>query len=250
MAQWPDSYLTLYSAGSPPVVKAADLNGVQREVIRLWKANRGGDFMLADDFNGVALNSTIWKTAASAGVSLVDDSNNGAFGACRLGAGTTTYFALESILYPIGTLDLRLSGRLRPTFASNKTTASNFGFFGSGKTLGFFATVDGSIVAGGTPGWYARVNTGVGPEKVVFLSPKLNAPYALFDIRRENGVITFSIDGVDLYSTAFAGSFANMELFADLLPGPAASDFLFLDYVKLWVARYPIALSVADQSSH
>jgi hypothetical protein len=228
---WPDSPLTTYVAGSPPWVKANDLNAMQVEPIRLWQAARGGDFLIADEFTGDSLNRSIW-TAPTLPVVVGDDSANGAFGVAQCVPNGRGQQLLTQML-PIGTNDFRFSARVRfPFYSAAPNAFARIGLYDTGTSNEVYY-FEASFGKPNLRCMTAVDSAYVGP-------PVPQVAYAHLEIRRASGIATFLVDGVPYLVRNHPNPIVAAQLGLQCDHESAANEgAIYVDHIKLWIARYP-----------
>jgi hypothetical protein len=241
MANFPDVLATSYASGSTPVVKAADLVAMQMEHVREWRALRGADFLIADDFLGDTLNRSIWL--ASSGLAIQPDVAAGALGSALIPASGS----LTTQLLALGTLDFRLMVAMRfPNYAALTTATDLFIYLlnNGSNVIGFRIVRDPNvrniqIAAYGASGWPALYPPGVDTGMPVPV-----ATYGRLEIRRSGALWTFLINDVLVYSLTYAGSASDAFSFNIISDGAMQAQ---IDFFKLHVIRQPVSSATVAQ---
>lgn len=121
--QFPEVYLTSYVAGSLPRIKAKDLNALQKEQIRTWRALRGSDILIADEFSGDTQDRGTWVNQTN-NPTIEDDSANGAAGIAKLDPSATSNRIMRTQSLVLGTQPFRLSVRVKATLTGSSSIAN------------------------------------------------------------------------------------------------------------------------------
>jgi hypothetical protein len=244
MPSFPDVLATSYSSGSTPVVKAADLNAMQAETVRLWRAVRGGDFLLDDDFTGDSLNRAIWTDPRGAVTLQPDSDQSGAMGTAILSPAAA---ALISQALPFGTMDFRFVAAMRFPNYPSLATGGEFAILLSqslGATLGFRITRTDSALSN------VLVRTdgpGAGLPRIIGQDTGVDVPvtsYARFEIRRQGALISFLINDFVVFSFAYTGTLPGMRV----LIQPVTAIVGQIDYFKLHAVRLPVSSATLGQA--
>lgn len=214
-------------------VPAATINSLQDQTIAEWRALRGGDLVIADDFVGPTIDASLWQSANA--VTLADYLNGG-FGSLDINpAGAATGY-LTSVALPLGQLNWRLAARVRVVGTQSGTVVGIKS--GTAAEQAYFAAS-----AGGH--WFAFA--GVSGNDLGVLP---SANYQLLEIYRENGRVRFLIDGVEVWSAAFATTIVTGVLTISTIATSGAAEIV-ADSIKLWCARYPVgAVSALPAPAH
>lgn len=215
---WPWARLTTYVANSTPLVKAADLNALQDQLIVASAPTRAHDDFLT------SLGGFWTITAGGSGtINQADDSTAGGFGTVQLygfGSGSSALVVSTTGSYfgiGVGDFNVRYKARVDTTVTT-------------GLTAVFLGLYDGSSVATsalinvGNTGFF---NTYVGGS-LAATSVALDTNYHIFDFVRSSGTLTISIDGTQVYSGAYSHSYTTGQLY--MFSG-GSSIFLVVDYV-------------------
>ncbi len=234
MSTFPDVYDTVYAEGGLPFVKANTLNATQAEAIRTWKALRGGDFLVKDDFLGSAINTGLWTKAGNVAPS---GPTTGDFGCAYFGTtGTGTNQLTSPLTDAFGSNPIRFGARVKKVVGAgtwstywgiNSTTAAD--------KLAFIADNTGAA-------WLAQVGA-----VSHILAVNVSTTYQDLRIVRADGYVTFYIDGVVVYGpVAHTTSLsANAYVNGTLINSTSAGDYWLADYVYAWCERLPISATAA-----
>jgi hypothetical protein len=234
---WPDTLLTTYLPGRPPVIKSSDLNAMQLEQVRTWRALRGNDFLLFDDFVSSTLNQGIWTVSGAASGIAFGDTTPGALGVVQLNPNSAGSVGIVTSPLPLGTLDWRLAVRARfPNYRTltiaaecqigilNPFVASDINAFRIKRTAA------GSVNISAFSGLSGESDTGVAVPV---------DQYATFEIRRAGAVVTFLINDVPGPTVAYAASVSGAPIWLNSSMANGLS--LWADFVKFWAVRQPVS---------
>src|ERR1035437_1701925 len=209
-------------------VPAAMWNALQDQAIAEWRALRGGDLVIADDFVGSALDTGLW---GSANATVVSDYATGGFGAADINPGSSATGYIASLGLPLGQLNWRVAARVRVVATEGGTIVGISSGTVAEKVL---------FSASGGGRWFAQVGV-TGNDLGVLPS----AAYQLLEIYRENGRVRFLIDGVEVWNYAFATTIVTGVLTISTTASGGAPAEIFVDSLKLWCARYPVGAASA-----
>ncbi|HJU23074.1 MAG TPA: proprotein convertase P-domain-containing protein, partial [Casimicrobiaceae bacterium] len=234
-----------YYTGATPAIKDGDLHALQKEAVRSNRATRGGESFLYDEFTGDSLNRYKWQN--NAGVTIADDSANGAFGIAEI-VNTGSGGQLQTnAAYAIGLYDFRF--RYRARFPNYATIANALDAFMGISGVQFHVT----RTAGNTFNVQARVGaagTGIQPQDHDTGVAVPTGSYVEFEIRKEGTTLSFLINDVVVYSQSFTtvlGGFPFLISTNYNASAPAGCISVFVDYVKTYVEPEPVSAPSAAQ---
>ncbi len=216
---------------------AATGNALQDELVRAWKAMRGEDPLIGEEFGGDTLNRSTWVNPDAAIITVIDDAAGGGIGAAKFAVAAGTTKQLETRPLKIGTLDFRMSFRVRvPTFA---TTAFNVGIM-SGTAAEKLRLMFNPFAAGAGD---FIVEHGATQDLANGLAPS-GAAYHHYEIWRLNGVAYWFADGVLFAQYNFAADIAAGKFSLEgINPGGGAASDYRVDHAKLWVSRSSVGVA-------
>lgn len=219
----PDSRNTTYVAGGPPTVKAADLNAMQDNHVDQWRALRGNDFLIADDFTGSSIDTSKWiVTDPSSKFTLIDVP--GSYGNLHFISTVNAGSSIQTRNLYLGLNDFRTAARLfNPQFGGGVSTVS----------YGVLASVNRAYFDRNSGNWRVSLNGSFHATGVAVSA----ASFQLLEIRRESGLFQFLIDGVLVYSEALAMSLDSSALTVSASRDTSGTTQLDIDHVKLWARR-------------
>lgn len=240
---FPDVYATTYLDGNTPAIKAADLNAIQLEEIRIWKALRGADFLVLDDFEGSAINNR-WGVTGTQVTMQPDASPGGAVGAVQL-AADGSHVTQRIVTQKLGLLTraFRALWRARISAAVSATGTVRVGLSSPG---GGSSAAD-YLHLYATQGTNWKLNIGSASDVDLGVAPSTS--YQKIEIRRDDaGGLTVLVDDVQRYSGTFSSSLQNSFLCCEANE-VSNSTTLLVDAVKLWVPREPVALAIGGAAA-
>lgn len=261
--EFPDVYATSYVAQSLPRIKAKDINALQREQIRTWRALRGNDLLVGDEFTGDTLNRGIWVNQAN-NPTIENDAANGAAGVAKFDPSAATPRRLRSRPLIVGTNEFRVSARVKATLTGSVTVATPpiilCGLFqdsDSSTGLGMWIGGNGpNLTIGDRDRWSAYVSNGDGTgdfDLDAGAGIANDGLYHTIELFRTSKAIQFLYDGGLVYestnATWLAKNFTkDMSLCLDC--GGTGTDYYVarLDAIKLWVARSPLTEAIGGSA--
>jgi hypothetical protein len=259
---FPDSLATSYVPSGTPVIKAADLNALQMETVRLWRGLRGADSLIEDEFTGPSLNTSLWSTPAFA-LTFTSDSP-GALGTAIINPGITSSGSspnsINTQALALASLDFRCMVGMRfPNYQPGGSTpigagdffiiftdavTSAFGFritrilnapiFFNVQAIAAGPSFPDSLPSGGITAAPMH-DTGI---------PVPGIAYGRFEIRRAGQSFTFLINDVVVYTFSFSGALPNVMF----LIGTQAQLNGQIDYFKLYAIRQPVSSATLAQA--
>ena len=252
---FPDVMSTTYVAGGNPIVRAVDLNALQIEVIRLWKAVRRGDLKWEDEFIG-DVPSSLWLASGSNGtfVATIPYTSFGSGGLCVDSTHTKTLTIPN--LVPIGAYPMRFAWRVLPS-KSGTISAEVWwgldevgaGFPAANAWAGFVWVGTGNYLIR-EPSGGGSFDSGIAPTGTDFdlCEIWISAKYTVGGTTYVD--VTYLINGVVIsasgaYSITYPlATPPQILLSADLYGSGTGSMQFYIDSFKMWAERYPIAPTV------
>lgn len=243
--EFPEVLLTSYVARSLPTIKSADLNALQREQIRTWKALRGEDILINEQFTGDQLNRGVWVNQTN-NPTLGDDAAAGGAGAATFDPSASSPRILKSRPMIIGTSRFRLSVRMRATLTGLLTSSvSRFGLWqdaddavGIGWWMGVHPRLSVyrdrmSAYLDDDDGSTLDLDGGTGIAR--------DGAYHVFELIRNDNEIQFLYDGGLVASSTSAAwvdkDFNEVMSFGVETRGPTNYYVAKVDAANLWVER-------------
>lgn len=238
MAQFPDVLLTSYIPVGTPNIKSADLNAMQRWAVQLNKIIRGGNLWMYDEFLGDTVNRSYWITPTAA-LTIFSGSGESASGVLVANPATgTATISQTGPTFAIGANDFRMRFRLAITNYTTLLNANDLFIYMEGTHwLAFhFKRTVGAV-------FNVQVQVDNGTDIDTGVAVPANSVYADYEIRRENGVATFLINDVAVYSQAYTQTDLGSIILSDSYnaAAPAGGLIAHFDYFKVWVDRQPVA---------
>lgn len=245
--EFPEVLLTQYISGSLPRVHARDLNALQREQIRTWRALRGCDPLIDDDFCGDSINRGKWVNQAN-NPTIEDDSANGAFGVAKLDPSAASPRVMKTRPLVIGTKEFRISTRVKAALTGSVTNpgclVGLYNDAAASKGIGFWIGADGPNLAPGDRNrWSAYLSNTGSALAYLDLDPGLaiDSSYHTLELIRTTRAVQMLYDGgLVLESTdpTWVGKDFTNAMSLTLYSGGTGSDYYVMrvDSVKLWVA--------------
>lgn len=256
--EFPEVFMTSYIAGSLPRIHARDINALQREQIRTWKALRGCDPLIGDDFTGDSINRGIWVNQAN-NPTIEDDAANGAFGVAKMDPSAASPRLMKTRPIILGTNRFRISARVKAVLTGNVTNPGCLiGLFQDGnnaKGIGMWIGADGpNLLPGDRDRWSAYMSN-AGGATYLDMDPAIaiDTAYHTLELIRTDSAIQFLYDGalvVESTDPAWVDFDFTAAMSLTLYSGGTGAHYYVMrvDSVKLWVALTTLTEAVEGTS--